>query len=903
MASTAFSLNIPQDTADDGSLPNKRQQDPVIPPDSGLLSAVEETCVAVGSHYRRKLLDALSGIEGHKLLLLEESLAAAVSCLVDAAALQQHGVERCFALGAFPLSVSSVPSQTALAPTVLFLCRPRLSRLPLIIRHMAQIEGSFPQAQAPASAHAESSNCPPAAEEALWSFPLPPATSKSGRRYVVAFIPNPSEFLAGELRRLLSSSTAQQSAAEDSASSSSSSSLIPAAAASLISNISSTLLPLGSTPSTTATSHASLRSVSSDCVLVTHCPLRLFPVEKDLLSLEIPNFFRAFHGQGDPTLCKQVADTVVSLQEELQQGVLIPNLRCIGSAAKSVADFLIRRRREQQQQRLQLEEASLGVAAAGTGLPADLVPPVHSVLDVTDLEGPPTAQANGPQGAPGAIGAPALGMGPPRGPPGRPVMPHKADMLVVFDRRADLVTPLCTTFTYEGLLDSMLGMDGSGIEVPKHLLQQQQQQQQQQHHLGSKASASEASFSSGGVERDLVMIEPARRQRVSLVGDSLYAALKNLHQSEVGGALHRVASDIQQTYREKESLRTIADISSFMPKFKAKQQEHSSLSLHVKLASFVSAVAKHPAYHHRLCIEDQILQGGGTGPSGTFGACSVEMFEALIDESAATEAAAASGCCSAAAATLDDVYRLMCLASVINGGLKAKYLEPLLRSVVQQHGLPELRRIAALHKVGLLREQQAQRSGKAAASGMGLQRWKLIKDKCRLMVEEDQAARDIAYACSGYAPLSIRLLQLLHESPLGWRAIPDILNSLWGPAMEIRQQQPLPKVPQQQQQQQQHRGGEGKASAGALAASNTSSHTSGPLVPPGPSAVAPVLILMLFLGGVSHSEIAAVRRLNEIERKGGVKSEQPEGYRQYLILTTEILTPRKLFKGMINDVD
>ncbi|OEH75894.1 sec1 family domain-containing protein [Cyclospora cayetanensis] len=830
MASTAFSLNIPQDTADDGSLPNKRQQDPVIPPDSGLLSAVEETCVAVGSHYRRKLLDALSGIEGHKLLLLEESLAAAVSCLVDAAALQQHGVERCFALGAFPLSVSSVPSQTALAPTVLFLCRPRLSRLPLIIRHMAQIEGSFPQAQAPASAHAESSNCPPAAEEALWSFPLPPATSKSGRRYVVAFIPNPSEFLAGELRRLLSSSTAQQSAAEDSASSSSSSSsLIPAAAASLISNISSTLLPLGSTPSTTATSHASLRSVSSDCVLVTHCPLRLFPVEKDLLSLEIPNFFRAFHGQGDPTLCKQVADTVVSLQEELQQGVLIPNLRCIGSAAKSVADFLIRRRREQQQQRLQLEEASLGVAAAGTGLPADLVPPVHSVLDVTDLEGPPTAQANGPQGAPGAIGAPALGMGPPRGPPGRPVMPHKADMLVVFDRRADLVTPLCTTFTYEGLLDSMLGMDGSGIE----------------------ASASEASFSSGGVERDLVMIEPARRQRVSLVGDSLYAALKNLHQSEVGGALHRVASDIQQTYREKESLRTIADISSFMPKFKAKQQEHSSLSLHVKLASFVSAVAKHPAYHHRLCIEDQILQGGGTGPSGTFGACSVEMFEA----------------------------------------------------VVQQHGLPELRRIAALHKVGLLREQQAQRSGKAAASGMGLQRWKLIKDKCRLMVEEDQAARDIAYACSGYAPLSIRLLQLLHESPLGWRAIPDILNSLWGPAMEIRQQQPLPKVPQQQQQQQQHRGGEGKASAGALAASNTSSHTSGPLVPPGPSAVAPVLILMLFLGGVSHSEIAAVRRLNEIERKGGVKSEQPEGYRQYLILTTEILTPRKLFKGMINDVD
>ncbi|KAL8455775.1 hypothetical protein Emag_000349 [Eimeria magna] len=830
-------------------------------------AVVQETCAAAGSYYRRTLLDALSSIEGHKLFLLEESLASAVSSLVDAAVLQQHGVERCFALGAFPLTAASVPSQTALAPTVLVLCRPRLSRLPLIVRHLSYIEDSYPPAQTPVGAPSPAGGGPPEGDESLWTLPLPPIASKSNRKYVVVFVPTPSDFLAGELRRLLSS-CAQQEAG----SSGQESPLLPAAAASLLSNLSSTLLPRGGATSEAGGGGSS--SVSPDSVVVTHCPLRFFPLEKDVLSLEYPNFLRAFHGQGDPSTCKQVAEAIVVLQEELQQGVLVPNLRCIGSAAKHVADHLIRRRREQQ--RLQMEEASVGggavPAASGAGVPADLVPPVHGVLDASDLEEAQLPAVSSGQGGMGRVS------------PGRmstaALLPHQIDMLVLFDRRADLVTPLCTPFTYEGLLDNIVGIDGSGLDVPKQLLQQQQQQQGEP---GSAQKPDVAGFT--GQTADILMVERGKTQRVSLAGDALYAVLRDLHQSEVGATLHRVASDIQQTYREKESLRTIADISSFMPKFKAKQQEHSSLSLHVKLASFVSAVAKSPAYHRRLCVEDQLLQTGGTGSSGAFDAATVGEFEDLIDESAATEAAASAGLCSAAAATLDEVYRLLCLASVVNGGIKPKHLEPLLHSIVQQHGLPELRRMAALHKVGLLREQPSVHTGKAGASGMGVQRWKYVREKCRLMVDEQQAMNDIAYACSGYAPLSIRLLQLLHETSLGWRAIPDVLNSLWGPAMEIRQQQTMPKA--------MLKPGEHVLSSGAC------TPTGSARAQQKASSNSPTLVVILFLGGVAHAEIAAVRRLNEMERKKMTKTER----RQYLILTTEILTPRKLFKSMIDAVD
>ncbi|KAL8440017.1 hypothetical protein Efla_004933 [Eimeria flavescens] len=867
--------------------PSDRAEDePMEPSLAGVFPAVvQETCAAVGSHYRRTLLDALSSIPGHKLFLLEESLAAAVSSLVDAAALQQHGVERCFALGAFPLSASSVPSQTALASTVLVLCRPKLSRLPLIARHFCHIEATYPPAQSLPERGPPSlvGGTPEGDEEALWTLPLPPIASKGHRRYLVVFVPTPSDFLAGELRRLLSVGC-QQEAGGDGPDDSPS---LPAAAASLISNLSSSLLPRGAGvggPSGSSSSSSDSRtssSVNPDCVAVTHCPLRFFPLEKDVLSLELPNFLRAFHGQGDPTTVKQAADSVVVYQEELQQNVLIPHLRCIGSAAKQVADHLIRRKREQQRQ--QMEEAALGASPqSGESVSSDLVPPVHSVLDASDLEegqaapagcGSPLAAAGGSKRA---CMQRASGLG-----EASALLPHKANMLVVFDRRADLVTPLCTPFTYQGLLDSLLGIEGSGLDVPRHLLQQQE----------GPAKAPQEVAASGVQTADMVLVESGKTQRVSLAGDALYALLRDLHQSAVGGALHRVASGIQQTYREKESLRTIADISAFMPKFKAKQQEHASLSLHVKLASFVAAVVKNPAYHRRLCIEDQLLQSGGPGSSGAFDAAAVAEFEDLIDESAATEAAASSGPCSAAAATLDEVYRLLCLASVVNGGIKPKHLEPLLRGIVQQHGLPELRRMAALHNVGLLRQQPTSNTGKAGAAGLGMQRWKYVRDRCRLIVDEQQAMDDIAYACSGYAPLSIRLLQLLHETPSGWRAIPDVLNSLWGPAMEIRQQQPpakqLPKTELQK-----------AASAASSSAGAPGSATHGT------ATAAPTLVLILFLGGVTHAEIAAVRRLNEMELKGQVKCERDQtDKRQYLIVTTEILTPRRLFRSMLDAVD
>ena len=39
-------------------------------------------------------------------------------------------------------------------------------------------------------------------------------------------------------------------------------------------------------------------------------------------------------------------------------------------------------------------------------------------------------------------------------------------MIVLIDRDVDMVTPLCTQLTYEGLIDEIIGVQNGSVEVP-----------------------------------------------------------------------------------------------------------------------------------------------------------------------------------------------------------------------------------------------------------------------------------------------------------------------------------------------------------------------------------------------------------------------------------------------------
>lgn len=593
----------------------------------------------------------------------------------------------------------------------------------------------------------------------------------------------------------------------------------------------------------------------------------------------------------------------------------------------------------------------------------------------------------------------------------------KVDMLVLIDRRSDLITPLCTAFTYEALLDAVFGIDAAAVDIPQQLLLQQPQQQHTtaQQHVVTQAEASSGSGRSGsllsftpffGGEKETetrsskavgvpVLLPVGARRRISLAADGLFALLRDLHQSAVGARLHSIASGIQQTYKEKDALRSIQDISVFINKFRVKQKEHSSLSLHVRLASFLAAVTQDPAFVQRLALEDELLQSGvsssSSGSAPPLKSSILGQFEALLEDAAAanrlwwapgavgvdtkkpsggevytqqrlqqpqgpSSAAGTTGTgggggdgnnrwrgTAAAGTGLVDFYRLLCLASLVNGGLRSKQIENIRLGLLQHFGFEEVERLALLHRVGLLRQNggagaaagraagtdkggssearshggvdgaaQGDAEGMTSGAGLAPGSWKILKRDCILLTdgsEGDQAMMDsIAYACSGYAPLSVRLIEILFEQASGWRAIPHLLSLLWGPAMEVRQQQqPMAFITEQRET--------GTADALAARGMLSQEQAAHEQEAGGEPAVAPedvTTVVVFFLGGITYAEVAAIRRLNELElqryhqrrlqsfRAASAQSEDSTlNLRRFVIMTTEVINAKKLIESCI----
>ncbi|CAN1238270.1 Vacuolar protein-sorting-associated protein 33 homolog [Linum grandiflorum] len=146
------------------------------------------------------------------------------------------------------------------------------------------------------------------------------------------------------------------------------------------------------------------------------------------------------------------------------------------------------------------------------------------------------------------------------------------------------------------------------------------------------------------------------------------------------------------------------------------------------------------------------------------------------------------------------------------------------RELLHSYGFEHIATLNNLEKAGLLKKQESRSN------------WLTIKRALQLVVEDTDTANpnDIAYVFSGYAPLSIRLVQ--HAIRSGWRPMEEILRMLPGPHSETK------------------RGGfphsasfESMSALGRVADGRRS------------------LVLVVFIGGVTFAEIAALRFLSAQE--------------------------------------
>jgi len=148
---------------------------------------------------------------------------------------------------------------------------------------------------------------------------------------------------------------------------------------------------------------------------------------------------------------------------------------------------------------------------------------------------------------------------------------------------------------------------------------------------------------------------------------------------------------------------------------------------------------------------------------------------------------------------------------------------------------------------------------------------------------------DIGFTFDGYAPLSVRLIEVATKP--GWKRLDEVMNLLPGKTFEAKQDLPQSLLdrrafqpqPTDVKQDAPDKDKEKKeTTAGAAGNSPT---------------VRKPLTLVYFIGGITFAEIAALRHLSERENHG----------RDYLIATTKLINGSTILKSVqetiVNNLD
>ena len=179
------------------------------------------------------------------------------------------------------------------------------------------------------------------------------------------------------------------------------------------------------------------------------------------------------------------------------------------------------------------------------------------------------------------------------------------------------------------------------------------------------------------------------------------------------------------------------------------------------------------------------------------------------------------------------LLRLICLESLCQSGIKSKYYDVLKRDYINTYGFQEIFLWKNLEKMNIIKKDDRSYIYYKANKNLNL-----ICENVNIMEEND-----ISYAYNGYSPMIIKLIEKCFLN--GWNNLLTILDDLPGetycPENENRILNPIGKN----------------------------------------------FILLVFIGGITYSEIGAIRSLNK--KINNIK---------FIILTTHIITTKRFFQSV-----
>ncbi|KAG9759968.1 Sec1-like protein, partial [Aureobasidium melanogenum] len=402
--------------------------------------------------------------------------------------------------------------------------------------------------------------------------------------------------------------------------------------------------------------------------------------------------------------------------------------------------------------------------------------------------------------------------------------------VVIIDREVDFFTPLMTQLTYEGLIDEVFGVRHNQTEVDTSIVGAAPQAQKPQ---GAAAAAAGNST------------QAATKRRIQLdSSDKLYPQLRDCNFAVVGPLLNRTARRLQADYESRQKAdQSISDLKTFVAKLPSYQAEQASLKIHTSMAEEIMKTTRSEIFGRVLEVQQNFAAGADPNSMN-------DNLEELI----------------ARDIPLSTILRLLSLESCVGGGIRPRELENLKRQIMYAYGHQHLLTFAALEKMGLVVQRQTNTGYLNPMGGVnsGNTDYNSVRKTLKLFVDEvdEQDPTDISYVFSGYAPLSVRLVQCVLQKQMlarlsnprssstpnvngatanstpttqasGWKGFEDVLARIKGATVDEVQKGSNAEASQARQTL---RGGAGGGCKTTI---------------------------VVFLGGVTFAEVAALRFMGE----------------------------------------
>ncbi|XP_075015714.1 vacuolar protein sorting-associated protein 33B isoform X1 [Calonectris borealis] len=415
--------------------------------------------------------------------------------------------------------------------------------------------------------------------------------------------------------------------------------------------------------------------------------------------------------------------------------------------------------------------------------------------------------------------------------------------IFLMDRDTDYVTALCSQVVYEGLVDDTFRIKCGSVD------------------FGPDVTSSDKSIK--------VLLNAQ---------DKVFSQIRNEHFSSVFGFLSQKSRNLQAQYDRRRSM-DIKQMKNFVSQeLKGLKQEHRLLSLHIGACESIMKKKTKQDFQEMIKAEHSLLEGFDIRESTSFIEEHIDRQVSPIESLrlmcllSITENGEVSGCAGQGEVAPGPSSLSAELTLVLPTGLIPKDYRSLKTQYLQSYGPEHLLTFHNLKRIGLLTEQSAgetltaveskvsklvtdRAAGKITDAFNSLARksnFRAISKKLGLIPRVDgeydlKMPRDMAYVFSGaYVPLSCKIIEQVLERR-GWLGLEEVVRLLNGNEFSV----------------------------------------SDSAVEDNPAWESQRVVLAVFLGGCTFSEIAALRFLG---KERGCK---------FIFLTTAITSSARMMEAMI----